>query len=594
MAGGAGTLVQDIGACLVGAGVLAVAFERVRLPHVAAFLAAGVALGPVGLSVVTDAGNIQTIAHLGLTLLLFLIGLEINLKGLLASGRALLLGGLLQVPLSVAVAFGVFTALAATGLAGLGGSWVPLYLALTCAFSSTLLVVKLLQERLRLDTVAGRTSVGLLIFQDIWAIVVLAIQPSFSKPDLTPILLTFAGIAVLALVAVLCARVLLPAAFRLVSRLPELLVMAALAWCFGLALLGANLGGLLSLLGLDVPISVSMEMGALIAGTSIATFPHAHDVVAKIANLRDFFVTLFFVALGMAIPLPDGPMVPLLALVIAAVTLAVRGLVFVPLLHAGGLDRRHALETSVQLAQVSEFCLVIAFLGEGLGHVPRDVVSAITLAFVATAVATPFLFSQAAGIERGLGPLLERLGLRRRTTEDHGEGHGKAPRLILLGFHRVASSLLHDLQVRHPDLMADTLVVDFNVTLHDAIRRTGARVAYGDLAQPETLRHAGVAEAEVIVSTIPDELLKGTSNLALTRQLRALAPNATLVMSATRVADAKVLREAGASWVHSWRVDAAAALLPAIDAALNGTLPDTIEARRVSQGSLEDRTEVLD
>jgi Kef-type K+ transport system membrane component KefB len=595
MAGGVDPLVQDIGVCLVGAGLLSVVFERLRIPHVAAFLLAGVLVGPVGLSLVTDAANIETIAHLGLTLLLFLIGLEVDVKDLAASGRVLLLSGLLQVPLSIAAGFGVFVALSASGLAAIDG-WGALYLGFACAFSSTLLVVKLLQTRLRLDTVAGRISVGLLIFQDIWAIAILAVQPDLSAPELGPIARTFGGIVVVAGLAALAARYVLPGAFRLVAKMPELLVTAALAWCFGLGLLGANLGALVHLFtGFDPHISVSLEMGALLAGTSIATFPYAYDVVGKIGNLRDFFVTLFFVALGMGIPVPDSAAVLWLALVLAAVMFAVRGVVFFPLLFGGGLDRRHALEASAYLSQVSEFCLVIVFLGAGFGHVGQDVVTAITLAFVGTAVLTPAVFGTAEALDRVFGPVLDRVGLRGRGGSEAGaSAHANAPRLVLLGFHRVASSLLHDLGRRHPDLLADTLVVDFNVQLHPAIRATGARVVYGDLANAETLKHVGVGDAEIVLSTVPDDLLKGTNNAAIARQVRAMNPNALVVVNAVRLADVAAMQAAGADYVFMARTETSLGLAAALDAALNGSLAEMVAAREVEFGALADRREVLD
>jgi Kef-type K+ transport system membrane component KefB len=586
------SLVQDIGVCFVGAGVLSVIFERLRIPHVAAFLAAGALVGPIGLSLVTDAQNIETIAHLGLTLLMFLIGLEVDVKDLAASGRTVVLGGLLQVPLSIVAGLGLFGALAASGVTSDG--YDPLYFAFACAFSSTLLVVKLLQTRLRLDSVAGRISVGLLIFQDIWAIVILAVQPNFAKPDIAPILSTFAGIGIIGLIAILVSQYVLPAAFRTVAKIPELVVTASLAWCFGLGLIGVNLGNLIGLTGYQVEIGVSLEMAALIAGTTIATFPYSYDVVTKVGNLRDFFVTLFFVALGMGIPVPDGLGVVGLALLLTVATLVIRAVVFFPLMYVGGLDRRHAVESSVQLAQISEFCLVIAYLGQGLGHIDGTVVSAIVFAFVITAVATPMMFSYAEPFDQYVGPVLERIGFRPRGNPiDRGESE-RAPRLVLLGFHRVASSLLHDLVRDYPDIVPDTLVVDFNLTMHPKIAATGARVVYGDIANIGTLEHAGVAEASTIVSTVPDDLLKGTNNTALAKQLRTLAPAAIIVVNAVRIADVAKMYEAGADYVFMARTKTSRGVLPVVNAALNGELASLIAAERVQYGDLRHRVEVLD
>ncbi|MGB1701044.1 MAG: cation:proton antiporter, partial [Nannocystaceae bacterium] len=321
LAGGSGItpLVKDIGLCLVSSAIFSLLFVRIRVPITAAFIFAGVLIGPIGLELVTDQETINTIANLGLTLLLFIIGLEINVKSLLASGKTLFVSGLLQVPLTTAFGLGAFAVMGSTVVGATTGNYTVLYLGLACAFSSTLLVVKTLQSRLQLDTVDGRLCLGLLIFQDIWAIVVLALQPSLSNPDLGPILRTFAGIAIVVIVAVLLSTYVLPRAFRLVAKMPEVVVTLALGWCFGIGLFAAELTTIVHAIGIDAELSVSMEMGALIAGTTIASFPYAHEVVAKVGNLRDFFITLFFVALGMGIPAPSGPSIIVGAFALAAV-----------------------------------------------------------------------------------------------------------------------------------------------------------------------------------------------------------------------------------------------------------------------------------
>ena len=173
--GGLSPLVSDIGMCLVASAVLSLIFVRVRLPVTAAFIFAGVLIGPIGMEMITDEESINTIANLGLTLLLFIIGLEINVKSLLASGKTLFITGLFQVPLTIGFGLVAFWGLTQIGLGNGNSEYTVLYLGLACAFSSTLLVVKTLQSRLQMDTVDGRLCIGLLIFQDIWAIVVLAL-----------------------------------------------------------------------------------------------------------------------------------------------------------------------------------------------------------------------------------------------------------------------------------------------------------------------------------------------------------------------------------------------------------------------------------
>lgn len=581
--GGVSPLVADLGLCLVAAAVLSIAFVKLRIPAIAALLGAGVVLGPAGLELVHDRASIDTIANLGLTLLLFVIGLEVNLKSLLASGRTLVVTGALQVPLTLALGAGAFLVVGLTGWGLVTGFYPALYLGVACSFSSTLLVVKYLQEHLQLDTVAGRLAVGLLIFQDIWAIVFLALQPSFANPSIVPIAMTFGGTLIVAVTATLVARFVLPRAFHVVARSPELVVTLALGWCFGVGLFGASLGRL----------SVSMEMGALIAGATIATSPYAYEVISRVVHLRDFFVTLFFVGLGMSIPIPESGGVILLAAITAMIAILLRYLLFLPLLYKTGLDRRNSVSVSTKLAQVSEFCLVIAYLGSQLGHISGTHVSIVIFAFVITALVTPVLFAASDRLYQRLRSVLDLVGIRSRGLKPENESH-EAPRLVLLGFHRIGSSLLSELERLHADLLPHTLVVDTNMKTHPEIVKRGAQVVYGDIASVEVLRHAGVGSAEVIVSTVPDELLAGTSNEQLVRQLRQLAPNAVLIANGTKLSQMNAIRAAGADHVFRAPSEVALGILPAIYAALNASLPSYLEGREEEHGGLLDRKEVID
>jgi len=191
------SLVQDIGVSLLAAGVLAVIFARLKIPSIAAYLAAGLLIGPIGLKIVTDPVNVDTIAQLGFILLLFLIGLEIDFKRILASGKAIIVSGLLQYPLTIL--FGM-VAVKLMLLLGIGGEllaeseYAALYIGIILAGSSTLLVVKLFQEHFELDTEPGRLALGILIFQDIWVIVAIIIQPNLENPEIGQIAMSFLGI----------------------------------------------------------------------------------------------------------------------------------------------------------------------------------------------------------------------------------------------------------------------------------------------------------------------------------------------------------------------------------------------------------------
>jgi len=588
-AAGLPTLVLDIGMALVVAGLLASVFTRLRIPTIAAFLLAGVILGPVS-GVISDPANIDTIAQLGLILLLFLIGLEIDVRALLAGGRTVITSGLLQYPLTALFGFLAVQGLILAGVASgvLGGTYTAVYLGLAVAASSTLLVAAMFQQTFTLDTLTGRISLALLVFQDIWAIIVLALQPNLESPEIGPILGSFAGIAILAVLARIVARTLLPIGFRWIAKQPATILAASLAWCFAVVIAGVELDDTLhSLFGLDLGLAVSAGMGALIAGITVANLPFSGEIARQVSVVRDFFVTLFFVGIGMTIPAPDDVAVIVVAVVLALIAILSRYGIMLPLLYVTGLDRQNAALTSTKLVPISEFSLVIAFIGLQLGHIDEQANAAIVFAFVLTAVVSPAMFTRADRIYDRIAPLLQRIGLR---TPPAGQGDEAAEYdLALLGVHRTGSSLLHELSVADPELLSRTLVVDFNVAIHPAIAALGPHVVYGDLTSPETMRHAGVDRARVVLCTIPGDVLVSASTRDVVASVRDLAPHAVVIATATTFPEVRTLYAAGADYVLMPRLDAAQSALAAVRAALLGHIGEIRE-----KAEHDRRREVLD
>jgi Kef-type K+ transport system membrane component KefB len=593
--GGLPELILDIALALVLAGVLAIAFTRLRIPTVAAFLVAGVILGPVGTGLISNRENIDTIAQLGLILLLFLIGLEIDVRALLTKGRSVLVSGPLLYPLSGLFGFVVVKGLLLLGIGtGIvsGSDYGPLYIGLAVAASSTVLVVALYQQSFLLDTVSGRIALAMLVFEDIWSVIVLAIQPSFDDPSLGPIVATFVGIAVLAAIAWALARYVLPVGFRWIAKQPSTILVASLAWCFGIVLIGINLDTAIdSVFGLDPGIAVSAGVAALIAGSTIAAIPFSAEIVRQVSVVRDFFITLFFVGIGMTIPAPDGAGVLLAGLGVALLTVLTRFTIMLPLLYVTGTDRRNATLTVARMAQISEFSLVVAYLGLQLGHIDPTLNSVIVFAFVITAIGTPFVFARAEAIEARVAPVLDRIGMK--PPPPGSEHEEKAYDLALLGVHRTASSLLNDLAEEFPETLSRTTVVDFNVAIHPRIAELGAAVTYGDFTSPETLHHAGVDKARVVLCTIPDDVLSSASTVDAVRVAREVSPDAMIIATATTFPEVRRIYAAGADFVLLPRLDAARSALQAVQAALNGQLEDLRDDFDVTLDG-QGRREVLD
>ena len=589
------SLVHDIGISLLAAGSLGVIFTRLKIPSIAAFLLAGVIIGPIGLGLVSDPVNVDTIAQLGFILLLFLIGLEIDFKKILGSGKPIIVSGILQYPLTIL--FGLLAAKVMVML-GIGGTllsespYAAIYVGVFLAGSSTLLVVKLFQENFELDTVPGRISLGILIFQDIWVIIAVLIQPNLANPELGAIAMSFLGITLLSLFTVIVALSFVGRAFVWIAKTPEMTLLGALAWCFIVVFIGVNLDNIFMVTyGTNFHMAVGPGMAALIAGASIANLPSSTEIITKVATVKDFFITLFFVALGISIPVPESADVIILAVALAALSILARQIIFFPLFYFTGVDQRNAQVSSIRLAQLSEFGLVVAFLGVKLGHLSPALTSAVIFAFVITALATPIMYGKAYEIHRWMQPVLEKCGFKAppELTDDGRGGH----RLALLGFHRDASSLLYNLAENDPDLVKETLVVDFNVALHDEIKATGAHVHYGDLANPETLHHVGLNEARVIVCTIPDDLLRGIDNKSLVHIVREMAPNAVIIANAVAIEEIHKIYDAGADYVYLNRFEAAWALQRAIAAGLDNGISDFRNRRQSRNHYKPDRKEIL-
>lgn len=554
-------VLSAMGLYIVTATVFALAAKHLRQPLILAYLAAGIFLGSnLGLGLVEDQETIESISEIGLILLLFIIGLEIDLKKLLASGRIIIVSGVSQFILSVALGLGF--ALLAGFIMG-AGRFDALYLAVALSLSSTMIVVKLLYDKFELATLPGRITLGILVFQDIWAIAFLAVQPNLHNPELLLLALSLGEGALLVGVSLAFSRYVLPKVFASVATRPELVLTLAISWCF-------LVSGAAGYLGL------SREMGALIAGVSLSTFPYNVDVIAKVTSIRDFFVILFFVGLGMLIPRPDAELLLLAALTTAALVV-IRFVTVFPVLFGMSRDLRSSLVPCINLSQISEFSLVIVALGLSMGHVDQRLMSLVVISFAITSVLSTYAIQYSHQVQKGLAWAARLLGLRDmgESRECRPEAAGK--NIVFLGFYRETSSIFEELErlgreAGRPGILNEVQVVDFNILVHTELKRRGVACVYGDLANLDTLHHARLSQARVVVSSIQDVLLLGTSNARLLRVAKRLCPNAQVLVTAETIPDALKLYEQGADFVFLPRMHSAQHAAQVILAGLNGDM----------------------
>jgi hypothetical protein len=261
-----------------------------------------------------------------------------------------------------------------------------------------------------------------------------------------------------------------------------------------------------------------------------------------------------------------------------------------PILALMGSGNRTSVIPAINLAQVSEFSLVIGALGVGYGHIDARVLTVIVFMMVFTSVVSTYGIHYNYEIFRILNPWLRRMGMR-DLDDTSAEAASEAPKgVVLLGFTHYASSLLHDLQTANPALTSEIAVVDFNPQVKKELDRRGIQAIYGDISHADTLHHARIHYGKVLVSTVPDYILKGTSNARLLRHLSSVAPEARVILTAETFAQARELYQQGAAFVFLPRLMSMRELCSVVLAALNGNVE---EQRQAAFAELETRDEVL-
>lgn len=530
-------LLTDLGVAIVIAAAMTVLMHFIKQPLILGYLVAGVLIGPhMTPQLVTDVHNIDTISEIGLILLLFIIGLELSPQSLLANGRAIFITGSLQFPLNLALA------LLLVNVAGHLVFWQLgrlelLYIAVFCSLSSTAIVVKSLYDKFELESIAGKLSVGILIFQDLWAILFLVLQPNLNNPQLGLILLALFKAFVLLAAGFFFSKYVLSALFNRIARNPELVVSLSIGWC-------ALMASAASLLAL------SIEMGALIAGFAISIFPYHIHITARVSPLRDFFMTLFFISLGMKIPPPRAeffpPLIALLSTVIAS-----KLLVVTPLVRLAGNSTRAGILTALNLGQVSEFSLVIAAVAVKYGHISEQLMSVLVYGLGISAISSTYAIKYNVQIWRLLRKIFGKLLFLQLHEEKDFEqiNSEETPPIFILGFHRGARALIDHLREVAPELLPKIRVIDYNVEVLKALSQSGIQGVFGDVSSIETLKHCGIEKARIIVSTVPDLLLKGTSNFKLARACRELNRQAIIFATAETPEQVSRIEAAGADHV---------------------------------------------
>jgi Kef-type K+ transport system membrane component KefB len=513
----------DMAIAIVVSSAIGVLFHILRQPVIVGYLLAGIVIGPnIGPQLISDPGNMDMISETGIVLLLFFVGLEMNMGSLMKSGRVIGLPALGQFPISFAIGIPFFLV---TGYSV--GIIQSAYMSAACALSSTAIVLKSLYEQKQVDSLNGRVSTGVLVLQDLWALLMLAVLPEISNGGAANAAIVIGKTAALFCIALFLSRFVLKFMFAKLTPYPEMTVTASIGWCTAMSALAGASG-------------LSHALGALAAGFSISIFPYSVFVKDKMEPLRDFFLMLFFVALGLKIPMPDASLMADV-LIVGAFLVVSRFIAVYPLVRLAGGGGRTGFVSSVSLSQMSEFSLILMSAGLAAGQIAGRQMSVLLYVMTFTAI----LSSYAARYSHPAYTFFSRLLGGKPEAEEKTAVKKKYP-VIVLGFHRGSQYFIEMLAKRAPSLLDSVCVIDYNIEAKNKMAAMGVASHLGDFTRVEVLESAGVSHARVIIATIPSMLIKGAVISTLVKQCRVLAPEASIIASADFRSQIDEMKSAGA------------------------------------------------
>lgn len=527
------SLFQEIAILLALSALAGGVAIKLRQPLIIAYILVGIIAGPAVLGLSSHNEPLQLLAEIGITVLLFVVGLKLDMRLVRTLGPVALATGLGQ--LAFTIVFGYVLCYL------LGLQWLTaLYVAVALTFSSTIIIVKLLSDKGEIDSLHGRIAMGFLIVQDI--AVVLAMlglnlyQPTH-PPSLSPLLLVVTLLSSLALLFLLM-RYALPRLLNSMAVSPELLMLMAIAW------------GTLLAAGAD-SLGLSKEIGAFLAGFSLASTPLREAVASRLTSLRDFLLLFFFLHLGLQLDFAHIHGQIGSALVLSSFVLIGNPLIVMAIMGWMGYRKRTGFMAGLTVAQISEFSIIFVAMGIGLGHIGQDALGLTTLVGLITITLSTYmiLYAQAlfTRLSPWLGPLERHIPHRENANDNPPPGIRQD--IIVYGMGRYGRILAAQLE----DGGRQVLGVDFDPQALELARAEGLNVCYGDAEDADFLSHLPLSQARALISTIPQREV----NAILLRALRREGFKGEITLSAFRPGDAEALQHAGVASVLRPYSDAA-------------------------------------
>lgn len=501
---------------------------KLKLPLVVAYLLAGVTISVASFFDTSHSLVLHTLPEIGIAFVLFLIGMELDLREIKALGVPIIVAAIGQI---------IITALAGYAIAGLlgFGNTEALYLGLGLAFSSTVVVIKMLLEKKDLASLYGKLSIGILLVEDLVAIgVLMFISVSSSALNLgfqqsLPIITLVLKAVGLFILTFVLSRYVLERVFDAVAKSVELLFFTAITWCFVFT-------------SLAVVSGFSVVIGAFLAGVALATSPYHLQIQGKIKPLRDFFLTLFFVYLGSQVNLNDVISSWQTIVIFTLFAILIKPIVYLLILGIFGFRKHTMFQTALNLSQISEFSLIVLVVGIQFGIVPPIALSIMAAVAVLSIIISSIFILYSKRLYKLFTPILPFFEHSTKVHEFETKLEEEInDHVIIIGAHTVGGPVVKYLKTTDIPF----LVLDFNPHIISKLRDQGVKVVYGDVGDPEMLDNLHLEKAKLIISTtgfIGD-------NEILLEECKRRRVGATIVVRAEDERTGKLLKKLGADYV---------------------------------------------
>ncbi len=527
-----GNIFLDLTVIIVIASVFSIIFRFFRQPEILAYILTGIVISAFPVFGAPNKEFLQTLSELGVTLLLFMVGLEIRISELKSIGKVLIFSSIGQIILTFVFGFLLSTLFRYDFI-------TSIYVATALTFSSTIIVIKLISDQREMHSLHAKFSLGILLFQDIAAIFFLMFLSGFSLQtgglisvlNLVVILLKaailFAGI-------ILLSQKVLPKIINFIAKSPEVLFLASLAWVFGLAAIVSS-----------KYLGFSIEIGGFLAGIALANSVVSYQIIAKAKILRDFFIVIFFVLLGVQMSFANIGVVLLPAIILSLFVLIVKPIIVMGIFSVMGFRKRTSFLTGVSLSQISEFSLILIFLGFKLGHISQNTVSMITLVGLITFAVSTYLITHWKNLYKRMATkidFIERANLKKDLIFETDENLDFInDHVVVIGGDQMGETIVEALE----DKDREVIIVDFDPNMIKKYESRKVHRLFGDISDLDIQQRAKIDDAKLVISTIPDI----QDNLLLLRELKHENRRAKVVVMALDSKDANELYKEGADYV---------------------------------------------